>query len=80
MLIFENVRNLKGEKSKLPVMINLFGTRERVADAIGSSVATLALDYIAREVAVPASGGGQSKATGKASGADRRGRRSSSFR
>ena len=30
-VIFENVINEKGEKSDMPVMVNLFGTKERVA-------------------------------------------------
>jgi 3-polyprenyl-4-hydroxybenzoate decarboxylase len=30
VLIFENVRNLKGEKSELPVVINLFGDRKNL--------------------------------------------------
>ena len=30
VLIFEKVRNLKGSISKLPVIINLFGSRERL--------------------------------------------------
>jgi 2,5-furandicarboxylate decarboxylase 1 len=53
VLIFERVRNLKGKISKLPLVINLFGSRERLADAIGSTVQTLPLDYIAREKPVP---------------------------
>jgi 2,5-furandicarboxylate decarboxylase 1 len=53
VLIFEKVRNLKGGLSGLPVMINLFGSRERLADAIESTVQRLPLDYIAREKAIP---------------------------
>ena len=49
VLIFENVRNLNGKRSELPVVINLFGARERLADALGTTVARLALDYVARE-------------------------------
>jgi 2,5-furandicarboxylate decarboxylase 1 len=49
VLIFEKVRNLKGSLSKLPVVINLFGSRERLADAIGSTVARLPLDYLEKE-------------------------------
>ena len=48
VLIFENVRNLNGKRSGLPVVINLFGARERLADALGTTVAKLALDYVAR--------------------------------
>ena len=33
VLIFEKVRNLKGTISELPVVINLFGSRERLADS-----------------------------------------------
>ena len=53
VLIFEKVRNLRGSLSKLPVIINLFGSRERMADAIGSTVQKLPLDYIAKEKPVP---------------------------
>jgi 2,5-furandicarboxylate decarboxylase 1 len=53
VMIFEKVRNLKGSISKLPVVINLFGSRERLADAIGSTVQRLPLDYIAKEKPVP---------------------------
>jgi len=49
VLIFENVRNLNGTRSGLPVVINLFGARERLADALGTTVARLPLDYVARE-------------------------------
>jgi len=49
VLIFENVRNLNGKRSELPVVINLFGARQRLADALGTTVARLALDYVARE-------------------------------
>jgi 2,5-furandicarboxylate decarboxylase 1 len=49
VIIFEKVRNLNGSISKLPVVINLFGSRERLADAIGSTVARLPLDYIEKE-------------------------------
>jgi 2,5-furandicarboxylate decarboxylase 1 len=52
-LIFDRVRNLKGEISKLPVVVNLFGSRERLADAIDSTVPQLAFDYIAKEVPIP---------------------------
>src|SRR5512137_1046919 len=53
VLIFEKVRNLKGTISELPVVINLFGSRERLAAAIGSTVQNLPLDYIAKEVPIP---------------------------
>lgn len=53
VLIFENVKNLKGEKSKLPVMINLCGERERLAMAMGTTNEKLALDYVAKEKPVP---------------------------
>ena len=53
VLIFEKARNLKGSISKLPVVINLFGSRERLADAIGSTVQRLPLDYIEKEKPVP---------------------------
>src|SRR5512137_732209 len=53
VMIFEKVRNLKGSISKLPVVINLFGSRERLADAIGSTVQRLPLDYLAKERPVP---------------------------
>ena len=53
VLIFEKVRNLKGSISKLPVVINLFGSRERLADALGSTVQRLPLDYIDKEKPIP---------------------------
>jgi 2,5-furandicarboxylate decarboxylase 1 len=53
VIIFEKVRNLNGLISKLPVVINLFGSRERLADAIGSTVQRLPLDYIEKEKPVP---------------------------
>ncbi len=53
VLIFEKVRNLKGGISELPVVINLFGSRERLADAIGSTVQNLPMDYIDRERPIP---------------------------
>lgn len=49
VLIFEKVRNLKGRLSELPVVINLFGSRERLADALDSTIEKLPLDYIAKE-------------------------------
>ncbi len=53
VLVFERVRNLHGRPAALPVVINLFGSRTRLADAIGSTVERLPLDYIAREKPVP---------------------------
>ena len=53
VLIFEKVRNLNGKISELPVVINLFGSRERLADAIGSTVQNLPMDYIDRERPIP---------------------------
>ena len=53
VLIFEKVRNLNGSLSELPVVINLFGSRERLADAIGTTVPRLAFDYLAKEKPVP---------------------------
>lgn len=53
VLLFEKVRNLHGEISRFPLVINLFGSRERLADAIGSTVANLPFDYIAKEQPVP---------------------------
>lgn len=53
VLVFEQVYNLKGEISKLPVVINLFGSRERLADAIGTTVAKLSLDYVSKEKPIP---------------------------
>jgi len=52
VLIFERVRNLHGQVSKLPVVVNLFGARERLADAIDSTIPNLALDYLAKEVPI----------------------------
>ena len=52
-MIFEKVRNLNGSISQLPVVINLFGSRERLADAIGSTVQRLPLDYIEKEKPIP---------------------------
>jgi len=53
VIIFEKVRNLNGSLSELPVVINLFGSRERLADAIGTTVPNLALAYLAKERPVP---------------------------
>lgn len=49
VIVFEKVRNLNGEISRLPVIINLFGSRERLADAINSTIHDLPLDYIKSE-------------------------------
>jgi 2,5-furandicarboxylate decarboxylase 1 len=49
VLIFEKVRNLNGTISEMPVVINLFGSRERLADALGTTVPNLALNYLAKE-------------------------------
>jgi 2,5-furandicarboxylate decarboxylase 1 len=49
VLIFEKVRGLNGSLSELPVVINLFGSRERLADALGTTVAKLPLEYLSRE-------------------------------
>ncbi len=49
VIIFENVKNLKGEKSKLPLIVNLFGDRERIAMAMDSTMDQVSLDYAARE-------------------------------
>lgn len=54
VLFFEKVRNLKGNLSDLPVITNLFGSRKRLAHAIGSTVLALPLDYAAREKPIPA--------------------------
>jgi 2,5-furandicarboxylate decarboxylase 1 len=53
VLIFERVRNLNGGLSELPVVINLFGSRERLADALGTTVQRLPLDYVAKEKPIP---------------------------
>lgn len=53
VIIFEKVRNLNGSISELPVVINLFGSRERLADALGTTVPKLPLEYLARETPVP---------------------------
>lgn len=45
VLIFERVRNLHGKVSPFPLIINLFGSRERLTDAIGSTVSNLPFDY-----------------------------------
>jgi 2,5-furandicarboxylate decarboxylase 1 len=48
-IIFENIQNLNGGVSKLPLLINLFGDRERIALAMNSTVEKVSLDYAARE-------------------------------
>jgi 2,5-furandicarboxylate decarboxylase 1 len=53
VIIFEKVRNLKGDLSQLPAVINLFGSRERLADALDTTVQRLPLDYVDREKPVP---------------------------
>ncbi len=53
VIIFEKVRGPNGKISELPVVINLFGSRERLADALGTTVSNLALDYLAKEKPVP---------------------------
>jgi 2,5-furandicarboxylate decarboxylase 1 len=49
VIIFEKVRNLNGSISELPLVINLFGSRERLADALGTTVSKLPFEYLARE-------------------------------
>src|ERR1700693_1857 len=49
VIIFEKVRNLNGKISELPVVINLFGSRERLTDALGTTVPNLALNYLSKE-------------------------------
>ena len=53
VIIFEKVRNLNGSISELPVVINLFGSRERLADSLGTTVAKLPFECLAREKPVP---------------------------
>jgi 4-hydroxy-3-polyprenylbenzoate decarboxylase len=53
VVLFEKVRNLNGKISSLPVIINLFGSRERLADALGSTVQRLPFDYIEKEKPLP---------------------------
>jgi 2,5-furandicarboxylate decarboxylase 1 len=65
VLIFEKVRNLNGNLSQLPVVINLFGSRERLAEAIGSTVQRLPLDYLDKEKPVPPVSIDKGKATVK---------------
>ena len=49
VVVFDRVRNLKGKLSSFPVIINLFGSRERLAFAFNSSVHKLHSDYVERE-------------------------------
>jgi len=53
VIIFQKVRNLRGRISSLPVVINLFGSRERLAYALNSTVHRLSLDYVDKEKPVP---------------------------
>lgn len=53
VLIFEKVRTISGELSTLPVVINLFGSRARLADCIDTSIEDLPFEYIRREKAIP---------------------------
>ena len=49
VVIFENVKMINGKISKLPVVINLFGSRARLADALDTSIPELPFEYIKRE-------------------------------
>ena len=49
MVIFEKTTNLRGERSKFPVITNVTASRERVAMAIDSTTKRVAMDYVARE-------------------------------
>ncbi|MBW7850666.1 MAG: UbiD family decarboxylase [Rhodospirillales bacterium] len=49
VLIFEKVRAPNGEISKLPVVVNLFGSRARLADALDTDIHQLPFEYIRRE-------------------------------
>ena len=49
VILFERVRNLKEDISPFPVIINLFGSRERLAYAIDSSIQRLPFDFVERE-------------------------------
>lgn len=62
VLIFEKVRNLHGNLSPLPVVINLFGSRERLADALQTTMQRLPLEYIEKEKPVPPAMVGRSNA------------------
>lgn len=45
ILYFENPLNLKGEKSRFPLVTNLFSSRHRCAKAIGTCYKKVAVDY-----------------------------------
>jgi 2,5-furandicarboxylate decarboxylase 1 len=49
VVLFKNVRNLFGAKSKFPVVANLFASRERCAWALGSTKEEVAIEYSKRE-------------------------------
>ncbi len=49
MVIFENPKNLKGKKSKFPVVTNVTASRQRIAMAIDSTIERVAKDYVNRE-------------------------------
>lgn len=53
VIIFEKVRNLNGDLSPFPVVINLFGSRGRLADALDSTIQRLPFEYLEREKEVP---------------------------
>ncbi len=53
VIVFERVRNLKGNISTFPVIINLFGSRQRLAYALNSNAQRLHTNYVARENPVP---------------------------
>ena len=53
VIIFEKVRMINGEISDMPVVINLFGSRERLADCLDTSIPELPFEYIRREKQVP---------------------------
>jgi len=49
MVLFENVKNVKGRAPSLRVISNVSAARERLAIAIGSTVENVAMDYAHRE-------------------------------
>ncbi len=49
VIIFEKVKNLNGGVSELPVMINLFGDRARLAMAMNVPVDKMSHEYVAKE-------------------------------
>lgn len=49
IVICENVKNLKGQRSKFPLITNVLASRERIATAIHSTVERIARDYVSRE-------------------------------